>query len=133
MVLPDLKALAGQLGIRGTSGMRKGDLVAAITARQNGAGASAPTKDAPRTARGSKQQPRSAATNGVAPAEAPAPTNGRAGDPQLPLGDLGGAPERRESAPETTHAEPSAAPDTRPDQGEHPDRGQRGDQGQRSD
>ena len=42
MVLPDLKALAGQLGIRGTSGMRKGDLVAAITARQNGAGASAP-------------------------------------------------------------------------------------------
>ena len=39
MVLPDLKALAGQLGIRGTSGMRKGDLVAAITARQNGAGA----------------------------------------------------------------------------------------------
>ncbi len=32
MVLPDLKALAGQLGIRGTSGMRKGDLVAAIAA-----------------------------------------------------------------------------------------------------
>ena len=47
MVLPDLKALAGQLGIRGTSGMRKGDLVAAITARQNGAGASAPKQDTP--------------------------------------------------------------------------------------
>ena len=35
MVLVDLKALAGQLGIKGTSGMRKGDLVAAITARQS--------------------------------------------------------------------------------------------------
>ena len=33
MVLTDLKALAGQLGIRGTSAMRKGDLVAAIAAR----------------------------------------------------------------------------------------------------
>ena len=39
MVLADLKALAGQLGIKGTSGMRKGDLVTAIAARQNGAGA----------------------------------------------------------------------------------------------
>ena len=40
MVLTDLKALAGTLGIKGTSGMRKGDLVAAIAARQSGAGAS---------------------------------------------------------------------------------------------
>ena len=45
MVLADLKALAGQLGIKGTSGMRKGDLVAAIAARQNGAGAATPTRD----------------------------------------------------------------------------------------
>jgi transcription termination factor Rho len=36
MVLTDLKALAGRLGIRGTSGMRKGDLVAAIAAHQAG-------------------------------------------------------------------------------------------------
>ena len=47
MVLTDLKALAGQLGIRGTSGMRKGDLVAAIASRQNGAGASSSTDTAP--------------------------------------------------------------------------------------
>ena len=37
MVLPDLKAMASKLGIRGTSGMRKGDLIAAITARQSAA------------------------------------------------------------------------------------------------
>ena len=36
MVLPELKALAGRLGIKGTSGMRKGDLVAAIAAHQAG-------------------------------------------------------------------------------------------------
>ena len=44
MVLVDLKALAGQLGIKGTSGMRKGDLVAAITARQSAnSGSSTPS------------------------------------------------------------------------------------------
>src|SRR6185436_4905613 len=30
MVLPDLRALAGQLGIKGSSGMRKSELIAAI-------------------------------------------------------------------------------------------------------
>src|SRR6478752_8269043 len=137
MVLPDLKALAGQLGIRGTSGMRKGDLVAAITARQNGAGAAAPKQDTtPRSTRGSKP-PRSAAANGAAPAEqAPAGTNGHGGDPQLPLGDLGGAPEHRETAPDNARPEASGGIDTRPDQGQHsgqeqrPDRGERGDQGE---
>ena len=34
MLLPELKSLAGQLGISGTSGMRKADLVAAISDRQ---------------------------------------------------------------------------------------------------
>jgi transcription termination factor Rho len=82
MVLTDLKALAGQLGIRGTSGMRKGDLVAAIAARQNGAGATAPSKEKSR-----------ATGNASAPAEspaAPATANGHSGttEPTLPLGDL---------------------------------------------
>jgi transcription termination factor Rho len=36
MVLADLRELAGQLGITGTTGMRKGDLIAAIKARQGG-------------------------------------------------------------------------------------------------
>ena len=37
MVLTELRALAGELGIKGTSGMRKGDLIAAIKERQGGA------------------------------------------------------------------------------------------------
>ena len=36
MVLTELRALAGELGIKGTSGMRKGDLIAAIKERQGG-------------------------------------------------------------------------------------------------
>ena len=36
MLLPELKKLAGQLGITGVSGMRKADLVSAINARQGG-------------------------------------------------------------------------------------------------
>ncbi len=43
MVLTDLKALAGQLGIKGTSGLRKGDLIAAITARQSGGAPALPS------------------------------------------------------------------------------------------
>ena len=105
MVLPDLKALAGQLGIRGTSGMRKGDLVAAIAARQNGAGAAAPKQDAPRTSRGSKPATRSTGENGTA-----AGTNGHTSDPQLPLGDLARGPESRDT--ETGGASASSA-DTR--------------------
>ncbi|HEY4603166.1 MAG TPA: Rho termination factor N-terminal domain-containing protein, partial [Blastococcus sp.] len=50
MLLPELQRLAGELGISGTGRMRKGDLVAAISARQVGGGSAAadtPTKDAP--------------------------------------------------------------------------------------
>jgi transcription termination factor Rho len=46
MLLPELQRLAGELGIPGTGRMRKGDLVAAISARQVGAvPASAGTPD----------------------------------------------------------------------------------------
>lgn len=41
MLLPQLRALAGELGIRGTSGMRKGDLIAAIKENQAGRPAAA--------------------------------------------------------------------------------------------
>ena len=119
MVLPDLKALAGQLGIRGTSGMRKGDLVAAIAARQNGAGAAAPKQGRPAQCAGCETS-RTSAQNGAAPATdaATAGTNGHAGEPQLPLGDLGGTPEPRETAPDRARSEPSDRPDTRADQGQ---------------
>ena len=40
MVLPELRALAGQVGVKGTSGMRKNDLIAAIREIQGGSGKS---------------------------------------------------------------------------------------------
>ena len=36
MVLPELRALANRVGVKGTSGMRKGDLIAAIRDTQSG-------------------------------------------------------------------------------------------------
>ena len=43
MVLPELRALATQAGVKGTSGMRKNELIAAISeVRGNGNGTSAP-------------------------------------------------------------------------------------------
>ena len=46
MLLPELKQLAGSLGIPGASTMRKGDLVAAISDKK-GAGRSAKREQAP--------------------------------------------------------------------------------------
>ncbi|MEU8897140.1 transcription termination factor Rho [Nocardia sp. NPDC048505] len=54
MLLPQLRQLAGELGIRGTSGMRKGDLIAAIKENQAGKSASA----APAKAEKAEKAPR---------------------------------------------------------------------------
>ncbi len=96
MVLADLKALAGQLGIKGTSGMRKGDLVAAIAARQNGAGAATPSHDggSSSTSTDSPAAVNGSAGHGSQPDSAGSDSAGRNGravvtDPVLPLGDLG--------------------------------------------
>ncbi|MEV5838485.1 transcription termination factor Rho [Nocardia sp. NPDC052112] len=77
MLLPQLRALAGELGIRGTSGMRKGDLIAAI--KENQAGKSAKAEKSARgevksNADAAKAAPAKAeqGTLDVAPAAAPA-------------------------------------------------------------
>ena len=44
MVLPELRELAGRVGVKGTSGMRKSDLIAAIREHQSG-GASRPAAE----------------------------------------------------------------------------------------
>ena len=46
MLLPELRALAGELGIKGTSGMRKGDLIDVIRSHQHGG---APKSAAPKS------------------------------------------------------------------------------------
>jgi transcription termination factor Rho len=67
MLLPELQRLAGELGISGTGRMRKGDLVAAISARQVGGGsatAGTPTDDTPTDDARAK-----GAANGAPPAD----------------------------------------------------------------
>src|SRR3954466_4448219 len=69
MLLPELQRLAGELGISGTGRMRKGDLVAAISARQ--VGGSAPA-DAPASSTGAAAARTAAPAKAVAePLEAP--------------------------------------------------------------
>uniref|UniRef100_UPI00351A7526 transcription termination factor Rho n=1 Tax=Geodermatophilus sp. LHW52908 TaxID=2303986 RepID=UPI00351A7526 len=85
MLLPELQRLAAELGITGTGRMRKGDLVAAISARQVGGAAPAeprPASDVPpaRDAAPLEAPVSGGANSGPAiePAEAPAPRRRRA-------------------------------------------------------
>ncbi|WP_330183092.1 transcription termination factor Rho [Nocardia sp. NBC_01503] len=71
MLLPQLRALAGELGIRGTSGMRKGDLIAAIKENQSGGAKATAAVGKATTARNAKGKGDTAPTGGEsAPADA---------------------------------------------------------------
>ena len=123
MVLPDLKALAGRLGIKGTSGMRKGDLVAAIAAHQAGTRPAQqhPDRDRPTTPNGSAgDTPASAVANGSdgsgaangsgashGPADTPESGNGRADGG---AGRSRRVATRRTGAPSLTPNRPSPRP-----------------------
>ena len=83
MVLPELRALANSVGVKGTSGMRKNDLISAIRETQNGGGgasrtttATAPTTNAAPRADGESTESPRADTESAAPAE-PAERNER--------------------------------------------------------
>ncbi len=89
MLLPELKQLAQQMGISGASGMRKGDLVAAIGDRQRGSSAAS-----------AKSQPPAESAAVSAPAEAAAPAGGTTERPRRSA--------RRNQAPAEASAEPSA-------------------------
>jgi transcription termination factor Rho len=69
MVLAELRELAGQLGITGTAGMRKGDLIAAIKERQGG---SSEGSSAPKTS-SSETLPLGIESERAKPADQPAP------------------------------------------------------------
>ncbi|MEV0948289.1 transcription termination factor Rho [Rhodococcus sp. NPDC049939] len=56
MVLTELRAIAGELGIKGISGMRKGDLIAAIKERQGGSVASPEPTTRGRATRAKREQ-----------------------------------------------------------------------------
>ncbi|MGV0990940.1 MAG: transcription termination factor Rho [Mycobacterium sp.] len=91
MVLPELRALASKAGVKGTSGMRKGDLIAAIRDSRSGNGGQGA---AGREDRPAQSEPASAPEAAVETASAPEPANdsGNAGE-----GESTG-PRRRERA-----------------------------------
>jgi transcription termination factor Rho len=103
MVLPELRALANKVGVKGTSGMRKGDLIAAIKEHQNGGNG----------------------TNHRAADAAPAPVE-QPNEPRENAETNGAEPRRRERRAATRDAgsagadgaEQQKSQDNRPDQGE---------------
>ncbi len=78
MVLPELRALANQVGVKGTSGMRKGDLIAAIEESRGGSGGEKAARHA----------------------------EGRAETPETPKGENGGEPEQSEARTERRRERP---------------------------
>ncbi|WP_218021645.1 transcription termination factor Rho [Nocardia harenae] len=107
MLLPQLRALAGELGIRGTSGMRKGDLIAAIKANQ--AGGSAPAPKAEKPARGEKPA-KSEKTEAEAPAEPRRSRAAKAVQATLDVAPAQAAPATdapRDAAPKAAQGEPA--------------------------
>ena len=99
MVLADLKTMATQLGIKGTSGLRKGELVSAIESRQNSAAPAART-----------------ATAASAPATAPAASAAPAGTDAAQRPARRRAAGRPEGAPDAVSTAPAGPPVATQDQ-----------------
>ncbi len=123
MVLPDLKVMASQLGIKGTSAMRKGDLIAAISARQSGDGRSNDTTGTPAAApavpavEGAQRAPRTrrsasrpaGSPEGATAEAAPATiTDGAAAAPAVDAGRNGGTGHAAESTERPRNETPRA-------------------------
>ena len=69
MVLPELRALANRVGVKGSSGMRKSELIAAIREVSGNGGNGGSGAEAPKT-QPSAEQPANGAANGAEPAPA---------------------------------------------------------------
>ncbi|MFC9516345.1 transcription termination factor Rho [Nocardiaceae bacterium NPDC056970] len=123
MVLAELRTLAGELGIKGTSGMRKGDLIAAIKERQGGgaatAAASAPAEAPARKERAVARAEAQAPAVAETPAGGEAPAGGET--PEAGESEQGGrrsrqrrGSARRAGAPESADAGASTPTETAP-------------------
>ncbi|WP_235733382.1 transcription termination factor Rho [Mycolicibacterium neoaurum] len=105
MLLPDLRALASEVGVKGTSGMRKSDLIAAIK-EQRGESVGAKAAPAEKAEKAPKAAPVEQPTLDSAPEQPAAADAGQSGDaPQQ-------SPQRRERR---SAGRQSGAPDNRQD------------------
>ncbi len=112
MLLSELKQLASSIGLKGTTGMRKGDLVNAIRAAQQPArAAAAPTDGATSEAQPSREprQRREAKRSAGAPADQPTLTEAPA-----TASVETSAPAASGDAAQAGSREPAAAPDPQP-------------------
>ena len=107
MLLPELKTLAGQLGIAGASGMRKADLAAAISAQQSNG-----------STRSSSAGPKSGASSSVENKATRTPRADR--DASTPAIDT-------TSSPDTTDRAPAENGEARTDRPRNRDRYERND------
>jgi transcription termination factor Rho len=149
MVLAELRELAGQLGITGTAGMRKGDLIAAIKERQSGGAGKSTAKatsdtlplgidDPPKKKAEPKSAPKAEAAAPAVEAEKPAqqeqsdaPEEGGRRDGnrrRRSAGRAAGAPEQEAKRPDERPAAAATATvtDDKPQGDKRDERGGRG-------
>ncbi|WAL48843.1 transcription termination factor Rho [Rhodococcus pyridinivorans] len=96
MVLAELRTLAAELGIKGTSGMRKGDLIAAIKEKQGGGAAAPAEQPAAKTAASEKTE--AAAKTETADKPEGAPSRGTRGRRGRAAADETAGPEQKADA-----------------------------------
>ncbi|GAA2596648.1 transcription termination factor Rho [Actinomadura fulvescens] len=136
MVLPELKALASSLGITGTTGMRKSQLIAAIQEKQGGAGqgsaggeqGAAATVKAERPRRTRTAAAKREAAEGQVTIADSAPAVEKAGKAEKTEKTGKGATDKATDRPERGERQSD-----RGERGDRSDRGERGDRGDRGD
>ncbi|MFC0313479.1 transcription termination factor Rho [Gordonia phosphorivorans] len=122
MLLPQLRGLAGELGIKGTSGMRKGDLIDAIRTHQGGGAGRAPKADAPKAEAPKAEAPKTEAPKTEAPKTEAAKT-------EAPKAEAPKNEAAKNEAPKTEAAKTDAPQREARTEGQARNGGQSGEQG----
>ncbi|MCK0440126.1 transcription termination factor Rho [Gordonia alkaliphila] len=138
MLLPQLRGLAGELGIKGTSGMRKGDLIDAIRTHQSGGAArkaAAPAAEPPKAEAPKTEAPKTEAPKADAPkAEAPqadAPKT-EARKTEAPQADAPQSDAPKNDAPKNDAPKSDAPTGERRGRGDGADQGEQSSEGGRN-